>query len=287
MELLQLKYFVSAAETSNFSVTAKMYNVPPSNISQTISRLEKELGKQLFDRYSNRLSLNEQGKRFYNYARRALELLEDGCESIAEDYEKVEGEIHLSVCANRRIVTRSIEKFKSVYPDVSFFINHNASDKDADLIIADETDVSANMHKTLLVSENMSFVFSENSELYGKSVITPDDLRQQRFITMHNGSSIYKHTKIICNSMGFEPIIAIQSDDPYYVREYIEMGLGISVVPSYSWEGLFSENTIFANVVDYKRKTYVFRNDERYTPKCVKLFLDEIMKFCNVADESE
>ncbi|MBR2431832.1 MAG: LysR family transcriptional regulator, partial [Clostridia bacterium] len=42
MELLQLKYFCDAAETQNFSKTAKKYLVPTSNISQSIKRLEKE-----------------------------------------------------------------------------------------------------------------------------------------------------------------------------------------------------------------------------------------------------
>lgn len=49
MELLQLKYFCDAAETENFSKTAKKYLVPTSNISQSIKRLERELGVELFD----------------------------------------------------------------------------------------------------------------------------------------------------------------------------------------------------------------------------------------------
>ena len=43
MELLQLKYFRDAAETENFSATAKNFGVPASDISQSIKRLEKEL----------------------------------------------------------------------------------------------------------------------------------------------------------------------------------------------------------------------------------------------------
>ena len=42
MELLQLTYFCDAAVTQNFSKTAQKYNVPPSNISQSIKRLEIE-----------------------------------------------------------------------------------------------------------------------------------------------------------------------------------------------------------------------------------------------------
>ena len=67
MELLQLLYFCDAAETQNFSGTARKYNVPTTGISQSIKRLEKELGVLLFDRTSNGISLNKRGKDFYVY----------------------------------------------------------------------------------------------------------------------------------------------------------------------------------------------------------------------------
>ena len=54
MELLQLRYFCDAAQTQNFSKTAKKYLVPTSNISQSIKRLEKELGCELFEHRGNK-----------------------------------------------------------------------------------------------------------------------------------------------------------------------------------------------------------------------------------------
>ena len=65
MELLQLKYFCDAAKNLNFSKTARKYTVPPSNISQSIKRLEKSLGYPLFLRHANKIILTERGKRFY------------------------------------------------------------------------------------------------------------------------------------------------------------------------------------------------------------------------------
>ena len=74
MELLQLKYFCDAAETENFSLTAKKFSIPPSGVSQAIKRLEDELGTELFARGANRITLNEQGRIFYDGVKKALEL---------------------------------------------------------------------------------------------------------------------------------------------------------------------------------------------------------------------
>ena len=77
MEILQLKYFCDAAQTENFSVTAAKHHVPTSCVSQSVRRLEKELGCELFFRSANRISLNENGKRFYGGVQRALNALEE------------------------------------------------------------------------------------------------------------------------------------------------------------------------------------------------------------------
>ena len=48
MELRQLKYFVAAAKSLNFSTAAKSQNITQSTLSQQIKQLENELGDDLF-----------------------------------------------------------------------------------------------------------------------------------------------------------------------------------------------------------------------------------------------
>ena len=75
MEFLQIKYFCDAAETENLSKTAERYFVPTSSVSQSIKRLENELGCELFEHRTNKILLNSAGKRFYTNASQALLLL--------------------------------------------------------------------------------------------------------------------------------------------------------------------------------------------------------------------
>ena len=66
MELLQLRYFYESAKNENFAKTAEKYMVPPSSVSASVKRLEDELGCKLFDRRSNRITLNENGMQLQN-----------------------------------------------------------------------------------------------------------------------------------------------------------------------------------------------------------------------------
>ena len=125
MELLQLRYFCDAAQTENFSQTARKYQVPTSNISQTIKRLESELGTELFHRRKNHIFLNEQGRVFYQGAKAALEQLEDTKLRLQDVQESVNGEIKILALVNRRIITKTIEIFRELYPEVSFLLRHS------------------------------------------------------------------------------------------------------------------------------------------------------------------
>ena len=97
---------------------------------------------------------------------------------------------------------------------------------------------------------------------------------------MPEDSSLYRITEDICLARGFKPNIAIKSDDPYYVRRYAELGLGVMFVPSFSWYGQFAEEICFMDICGYKRDTYVFYNSQKYMPRVVKEFKNILFEVC-------
>lgn len=288
MELLQLQYFCNAAETENFSKTARNYDVPTSNISQSIHRLEKELSTTLFDRSSNKIFLNEQGKLLYTYVKSALMLIHDAKIKLY-DKEKISGEIKILAETNRRIVTKAIEQFQKSYNDVVFFINHSDENsiENYDLIISDKILEQKNFTKHLLVVDNLLLAMKKDNPLINNKHISVKDLENERFITMNNKSGLYKLTNEICHGEGFTPNIVVQSDDPDYIRKYIEMGLGISFIPSISWKDTFSENVECRRFSNFKRYTFVYLNTQKYNSKATHLFLDMLLTISKEYSQDE
>ena len=78
MELLQLKYFKTVAELGKISMAAEALYISTPALSTSISRLEKELGVQLFDRFAKRIELNSQGEIFLRYVNQMFDVLECG-----------------------------------------------------------------------------------------------------------------------------------------------------------------------------------------------------------------
>ncbi len=277
MELLQLKYFCDAAETENFSKTAKKYLVPTSNISQSIKRLENELGRELFEHRANKISLNTDGRRFYNSVSEALALIEGARARASERDEELRGDIHLICLNNRRTVTEAIEEFIQLHPQVNFIIHHTPeSEQNFDILVSDECPYEYS-EKLLIADEEIAVAMSKALAPAKKKSLTVADLEKERFITMTPGTSIQKITVKACAEAGFVPNIAIQTDDPFYLRKYIEMGLGVAFVPSNSWRGLFPADVVLRSAGNIRRKTYAYLPRRKYVKRSVEVFLQTLL----------
>lgn len=257
MEMFQLKYFCDAAQTQNFSKTAKKFLVPPSNISQSIKRLETDLETSLFERHANRIKLNDAGSLFYKNAKAALDLLENAEKTIKESQKKETVRINIHIC--RRIVMEVIEDFRTIYPELSFITAHNNDEisDEFDIIVTDK-ELNLPYIKAKAAEENFLLAYNKNTFSID-NMVSASELENLPFVTMGSGSSIYESTQKICSQLGFSPHIVLQSEDPFYIRKCVELGLGISIVPELSWHGQFSENIALKNIGNIKRKIYVYK----------------------------
>ena len=274
MELLQLKYFCDAAQTQNFSKTASKYHVPPSNISQSIKRLEKELDVKLFDRKSNCLTLNEKGKNFYTKVSEALKIIGNAKSEATDSNDK--GILKICIMTNRLTVTKTIEEFAKKYPEVIISSAYSLLDdfKDFDIIISDENFRADDMEKEMIVSEEISLAVNKENPLAFKETISSKDLLVENFICMNEESSLYLITQKICNSMNFQPNIVMQSPDPIFVRKCVDLNLGITFAPAISWQGQFSDKVILKKLDGFYRTTYAYKSKNKFNKKSAKNFIE-------------
>ena len=77
MEWNQLQKFMIVAKEENFTKAAQILNMTQPSLSQTIKRLENELGFQLFVRDGKKIKLNESGQIFLQTVVQMHELMEN------------------------------------------------------------------------------------------------------------------------------------------------------------------------------------------------------------------
>ncbi|SDN85520.1 LysR substrate-binding domain-containing protein [Geodermatophilus sp. DSM 45219] len=76
MEIRQLRYFVTVAETRHFGRAAERLHMAQSPLSQAIRQLESQVGATLFTRTTRRVELTPAGEAFLRDARRILDSVE-------------------------------------------------------------------------------------------------------------------------------------------------------------------------------------------------------------------
>ena len=242
MEFLQLTYFKHAARTESFSEVARIFSVPPSSVSLSVKRLEKELGAALFDRTPNRLTLNEKGRIFLTAVDKIFEILVNASEQMSQTEHTLSGEIKILLRTHRRTITEKIAAFRALYPAVRFSIHHGREDTKTGgyhIIVSDTPPASGEYERLPLLSEKMLLALPEAHPLAVRKSIALPLLAEERFITMTAGTSLREYTDRLFRAAGISPTIAIECDDPYYIREYLHMGFGVAVVPSISWKNQF------------------------------------------------
>ncbi len=274
MELLQLKYFNETAKTNNFSHTAKKFMVPTSAVSQSIKRLEKELGIELFVRNSNKIQLSEAGSLFHTNIEKSLFELEKGVASVKKYSSTTKGTISILINTNRRFITDCIAEFKKFYTNVDFKIYHNLKDTDKanfNFIVSSD-DMSINGYeRTPIIKEEILLSIPKSNPLSNKNSVNFSEIINENFISMPYNSSLYNVLNKIFERNRATPNITIHCDDPFYVRKYTAMGLGISLFPSFSWKGLSDNNVVNLPFNDFSEQRTIYLYYEKNPNSDLKL----------------
>lgn len=120
MELKQLRFLVTCAQTKSFSKAANLLFTAQSNVSKVIKSLEEELGVELFERKQYGIALTEDGQRVYEYARATL----DSARKITDlSRQKMREELRIS-CNPSSWMARCFREYFNSHerPDVSYYI---------------------------------------------------------------------------------------------------------------------------------------------------------------------
>ena len=279
MELLQLRYFCDAAKTENFSTTAKRFAVPPSAVSQSIRRLETELGARLFTRRANTVSLNATGAEFYEKAHAALSLLTEAADAVLSPER---GKINMCINVSRGRFLPVLEAFRQQYPTVELHVKHlvDPSAESFDIVIADQSAHLAGYNKTLLASEQLAIAIHKSNPLAAEENLTVSMLQNEPFVLMNEQSSMHATVLSVCADFGFRPRIALQSDDPGYLVRLVNLGMGVAIVPLFLSSAFSEESVVRLPLAGYARDIYICTPKDKRITKHAEVLLEMLTQAC-------
>src|SRR6195256_4471149 len=126
MDLSQLEVFLSVARERRFSRAAEKLFRTQSAVSQTIRKLELEIGEPLFDRSSREGLLTDAGRVLQEYAERLLNLRINAHEALAELRELHKG--NLAIAANEftaLYLLPVLGEFRRLHPGIKITVRRS------------------------------------------------------------------------------------------------------------------------------------------------------------------
>lgn len=115
-----IKMFVRVYELGNMSAAARDQRTSPAVASARISELEKHLGVRLFNRTTRSLQPTENGRIFYEGARRVLDAIDEAEAAVVDVTQNPRGSIFVAapLGIGRRFIAPHVPDFKALYPQI-------------------------------------------------------------------------------------------------------------------------------------------------------------------------
>ena len=124
-KLRVLKLFISCCDTGSFVDTARQFGISASTVSKALSRLEADLGLQLFQRSTRSMHLTDIGELYLGTAQTVIEQLEECEDNLKNQNAEASGLIKLSVPVSygRLYIRPMLRSFCAKYPNIRFDIH--------------------------------------------------------------------------------------------------------------------------------------------------------------------
>ena len=133
MELRWLHAFVAVAEELHFGRAAARLQMAQSPLSQTIRKLEKDIGVPLFDRSTRSVALTAGGHTFLPHAYRVLEDVETARQATRASAGGVYGRVTIGFAGvlNHRALPPLTRAVRQRYPDIELTLLGRVLTRDA------------------------------------------------------------------------------------------------------------------------------------------------------------
>ena len=253
MELLQLRYFCTVARMQNVSQGAAYHGIPQPAMSKTISKLEKELGTELFIRRKNRIHLTEAGQQFYDQVSASLQQLDNAVNQLQKPQSMESANLHLLVTALRVKTAEVLSLFRKSHPNVTFSVSSTLESgavvEKYDLCISDQPPAPEYDSWIPLVERQVDLyaAMAPNHPLAHKQLLELEELRGEPTVS-NSTSPLQKPVGDLCREHGFTPNVVVSCDDLQCLQRYIRSGAGIAITAPYSWPDMGDPRIQFVKI---------------------------------------
>jgi DNA-binding transcriptional LysR family regulator len=245
MDLAQLEVFLAVAREGRFSRAAEKLFRTQSAVSQTIHKLEQELGEPLLDRSSRDGLLTDAGRVLQEYAERLLNLRNDAQEALVELRELHKGK--LAMAANEftaLYLLPVLGEFRRLHPMIKIVVQRALGSHIPDDVLRHNSELGVltydpqepQLCSTVVYLDELIFVVPPSHPLARVQQVSIRQLGAESFVA-HIVSSPYREKVIQAFKRHKTPLhMDIELPTLQAIKRFVAMGNGVALLPEISVE---------------------------------------------------
>lgn len=292
MELRTLKYFLALANEGGVSNAAKALHITQPTLSRQLSSLEKEFGRQLYNRTHKGIELTEEGVILQRYAESIVDLADKAEKDIALPTKTVSGTVHIGAGETRIMGTfaQAMKLVREKYPEITFNL-YSGTSADLmdnlvkgfyDLLLECELQPHVNMNTLELPNPDVWGIIVRNDDpLAQLDSIRPKDLAGKPLIMSRQGFKVSGLREWAGGFLDDMNVVA-EYNLPLNTKFLVKEGLGCAL----TYEDLFDvegESGLCFRELEPRlesRQGIVWR--KTLPTKQTQVFFDQLQELCNL-----
>jgi DNA-binding transcriptional LysR family regulator len=245
MDISQLEVFLAVAREGGFSRAADKLYRTQSAVSQSVRKLETEIGESLFDRSSREGLLTDAGRVLQEYAERLLNVRENAHQALAELRELQTG--RLVIGANEftaLYLLRVLAEFRRLHPAIRVVVQRSLGSQIPDDILRHNCEFGVltydpqepELASVVVYSDELIFVVPPQHPLAGEARVSIKQLGAESFVA-HIVSSPYREKVIQAFKRYKTPLhMGVELPTLQAIKRFVAMGNGVAFLPEISVE---------------------------------------------------
>ncbi|MCP5087234.1 MAG: LysR family transcriptional regulator [Rhodobacteraceae bacterium] len=240
MKLRQLEALRAVIASGTTSQAGELLGLTQSAVSRLISRLETELGLNIFDRQHGRLRITPEGQQFYDVVGKLLSSI-DQITATAHDIRTLQtGALRIIAMPSLAygLLPEVIASVKKRYRNVKISVKMGGRLEVEEAIEGAQFDFGIATLPINCQGIDVEDLFSAEGvcvlpighPLAAKSEILAEDLAECAFISLSSGSILRYQTDELFGNLGVKRSLTVEAPSSLLATNLVAKGLGVSIV---------------------------------------------------------
>jgi molybdate transport repressor ModE-like protein len=291
LDVRRLRLLRELSRHGTIAAAARVAGYTPSAVSQSLARLEDEVGATLLERDGRRVRLTPAAQGLVGRTERILAELDAAEAELAVEREVVRGDVVIGAfpSAAGRLVAPAVMELRERYPELSCSVREHEPEDGVPLLRSGQLDLLVSegyddvdrapvggLVSHLLMTEPLLLVLPRTHPAGDPVPLAA--LADAPWIAGVAGTQFAPVVERTCRAAGFAPRVVHRADEAFLLQALVAAGLGVALLPALAC--VESDGVRFAEAIPAPPRRHVFALARRGAERrpAVRAILDALLR---------